>query len=307
MSSEQRRLTERVANQPSEDLTEQDQAAVVAMLNSLADNPKVHEAGDFRQSSAAKEKNASAIYEQLEQDKQAGEALDADQSRRLNKQLITSIYPGVLRAPRVVLVDVTTWKPTEVRIQSLGAHEAFMIWIKAAFVSGLVMASPWIFLQIWTFVGAGLYPHEKGYVYVYLPFSLMLFLAGASLAFFFVFEPVLQFLLSFNKAMDIDPDPRISEWISFVLLMPLGFGASFQLPLVMLFLNRIGIFSLDAYLEKWRIAVLVIFIISMFLTPADPISMLLMAVPLTILYFGGVALCRWMPRGRNPFADAYEP
>jgi sec-independent protein translocase protein TatC len=118
---------------------------------------------------------------------------------------------------------------------------------------------------------------------------------------------VLDFLFSFTRSMGIDPDLRISEVISFVLFLPLGFGVSFQLPLVMLLINRMGILSVEAYLEKWRIAILGIFVISMFLTPADPISMLLMAVPLTVLYFLGVGLCLWMPRGRNPFDEAYEP
>src|SRR6185295_18986569 len=110
-----------------------------------------------------------------------------------------------------------------------------------------------------------------------------------------VFAPVLQFLFRFNASMKIDPDPRISEWLSFVLVLPLGFGIGFQLPLVMLFLNRIGIFSIEIYLSKWRLSILTISIISMVLTPADPISMLLMALPLTILYFGGIGLCKWMP------------
>jgi len=88
--------------------------------------------------------------------------------------------------------------------------------------------------------------------------------------------------------------------------LPLGFGISFQLPLVMLFLERIGIFSVETYLQKWRIAVLVISVLSMFLTPADPGSMLLMGVPLVVLYFGGILLCRTMPghapthRGESP-------
>jgi sec-independent protein translocase protein TatC len=91
------------------------------------------------------------------------------------------------------------------------------------------------------------------------------------------------------------------------MMLPLGFGISFQLPLVMLFLNRIGIFTLEAYLSRWRIAVLVIFVLAMFLTPADPISMLLLAVPLTILYFGGVALCKWLPRPKSPYGEGYDP
>lgn len=189
-----------------------------------------------------------------------------------------------------------------IRLIGLNAQEAFLIWVKAALIVGLVIASPWVFWQIWSFVAAGLYPHEKKYVHVFIPFSLGLFLLGASVAFLFVFEPVLTFLLSFNRSMGVDPDPRISEWLGFVLILPLGFGVSFQLPLVMLFLERIGVFSVQIYVEKWRVAILVIFVVAMVLTPADPYSMLLMAVPLTFLYFGGVLLCKYLPKGRSPFA-----
>ncbi|HUT12356.1 MAG TPA: twin-arginine translocase subunit TatC [Thermoguttaceae bacterium] len=206
-------------------------------------------------------------------------------------------------------VPVTVYRSidNDPRIKAKGftAHEAFLIWIKASLVMGALLASPWIFYQIWSFVAAGLYPHEKKYIHVYLPFSLGLFLAGASLAFFMVLEPVLDFLFSFNSSLGIDPDPRISYWLNFVLVLPLGFGIAFQLPLVMLFLQRIGIFDVEIYLAKWRIAILVIAVISMFLTPADPYSMLLMAVPLTFLYFAGILLCRYMPSGRSPF-DEWE-
>lgn len=210
-------------------------------------------------------------------------------------------------SPLPVLVATRVWRPIETVVEALNAHEAFMIWLKAGFVAGLVIASPYMFWQLWLFVAAGLYPHEKKYIYIYLPFSLLLFLAGAGMAFFVVFDYVLNFLFSFNKAMNIEIAPRISEWLSFVLFLPLGFGVAFQLPLVMLFLHRIGVFGIKAYLDKWRIAVLAIFVISMLLTPADPISMLLMAGPLTFLYFLGIALCHWMPRNRSPYKEAYEP
>lgn len=218
-----------------------------------------------------------------------------------------TIVDQPLPDPSTDLVKTRIWRPASARMTVLSPHEAFMIWMKAGFVAGLILASPYIFYQIWTFVAAGLYPHEKRYVYFFLPVSLGLFLSGAALAFFFAFGPVLDFLFSFARSMNIDPDLRISEVISFILILPLGFGIAFQLPLVMLLLNRVGILSVSAYLEKWRIAILIIFVISMFLTPADPVSMLLMAVPLTILYFLGVAFCKWLPQGRNPFAEAYEP
>lgn len=199
-------------------------------------------------------------------------------------------------------LPVLLWHPIaeDARISPkvLNFQEGFMIWFKASFVVGIVLSSPWIFLQIWSFVAAGLYPHEKKYVHTFLPFSMVLFLVGAALAYLFVFQPVLNFLLGINGKLGFDTEPRISEWLSFVIFLPLGFGVSFQLPLVMLFLERIGVFSVEAYVSKWRIAILVIVVLSAVLTPADPYSIFLMAIPLIVLYFLGVGLCRWLPRGR---------
>lgn len=201
------------------------------------------------------------------------------------------------------LVPLFVWRPMDdderMSVKSLSPTEAFMIWLKAAVVSGFVLASPVIFYFVWSFIAAGLYPHEKRYVHIFLPFSIGLFLAGALFCFFGVFPTILKFLFAFNADLGIDPDPRISEWLSFAIFLPLGFGLSFQLPLVMLFLERIGILSVDVYLAKWRMAVLVIFVISMMLTPADPISMLAMAMPLSGLYFLGILLCHYFPRQKG--------
>jgi sec-independent protein translocase protein TatC len=112
------------------------------------------------------------------------------------------------------LLRVFVWRPVEdderVRVKTLSAPEAFVIFVKASLLLGVLTASPWIFYQIWSFVAAGLYPRERRYVNVYLPFSLGLFLAGAAVAFFLVIEPVLEFLFSFNRWMGIDPDPRFA-------------------------------------------------------------------------------------------------
>jgi sec-independent protein translocase protein TatC len=134
---------------------------------------------------------------------------------------------------------------------------------------------------------------------MFLPISLGLFLSGVALAFFVVFQFVLSFLFQFYAWMGIDPDPRITDWLSFVLLLPLGFGISFQLPLVMLFLERIGVFRVEDYTSHWRMSVLVICVLAMVLTPNDVYSMALMAIPLILLYFLGVAMCKYMPR-REP-------
>lgn len=244
------------------------------------------------------------------QDRIENESSDERKSsltRRLNRFVICRIFPEYLRTPRPATIEIPVWKKIDIKVQTLNAHEAFMIWLKAAMIAGFVMASPWVFFQLWAFVAAGLYPHERKYVYIYLPFSTILFLGGACVAFFLVMHPVLDFLFSYNRMMKIDPDPRISEWLGFVLFLPVGFGIAFQLPLVMLMLNRVGILTIEAYLSRWRVAVLIIFVAAMLLTPADPVSMLMLACPLTALYFLGILLCKWMPRTKNPYEEGYDP
>lgn len=193
-----------------------------------------------------------------------------------------------------------------VRVIGLSVIEAFMMYIKAAFLVGLLLASPFLFFFIWQFVAAGLYPHERYYVYIFMPFSLVLFISGVCLAFFAVLKFVLDFLFTFNASMGIDPDPRIGEWVSFVLMLPIGFGIAFQLPLVMLFLNRIGVFSVQNYIEKWRLSVLIIAVSSAILTPADPTSMVFLCVPLIFLYFGGIMLCKYLPKQTTEFGNEVE-
>ncbi|MCS7306213.1 MAG: twin-arginine translocase subunit TatC [Thermoguttaceae bacterium] len=232
-----------------------------------------------------------------------GQASAVGQAETLPMDSSTEEQPA--DAARQNLVRMFLWRRVaedpRVQIKSFNVQEGFLIYVKASLLTGAILASPWIFYQLWIFVAAGLYPHEKRYVHVFLPISLILFLAGVALAFFFVFPPVLSFLFSFNGWLGIDPDPRISEWLSFVLFLPLGFGIAFQLPLVMLFLERIGIFTVESYLSSWRVSVLVIFIISMIFTPADPYSMFLMAIPLLFLYVLGILMCKYMPRRWNPF------
>ncbi len=195
----------------------------------------------------------------------------------------------------------------EIGLSSLKVEEPFMIWVKAGLIVGAVLASPMIFYHLWSFVAAGLHSHERRYVYIYLPFSVGLFTAGVALAFFFVLHFVLTFLLKFNGQLEVAVEPRLSYYINFVLLLPLGFGVAFQLPLVMLFLERIGLIPVEAFISSWRIAILVIAVISMMVTPADITSMISLMVPLVFLYFLGVVLCKFMPKGRGLGSEAYDP
>lgn len=287
---EEKVIFERVAIQSSVQILDQQRNVVLSYLNRLVNEEGLSKAAAFEPVRA----------------KISGEGKDP---RQLRRELLVAALPNYLRpAGGRKLVSLPAYQKAVFIPLALNAQEPFMIYLQASFVLGCVLAGPWVFWQAWVFVAAGLYPHEKRYVYIYLPFSIFLFFCGAALVFLFVLDPVLDFFLGYNRSMGIAPDIRQSEWLGFVLILPLAFGVSFQLPLVMLFLNRIGVVSLQTYLSHWRVATLIIFVASMILTPTmDPWTMLFMAVPLMFLYVGGLLLCLWMPRGKGLFPAAYDP
>lgn len=188
---------------------------------------------------------------------------------------------------------------------TLSPEEGFLIYMKVALISGFVLASPWVLYQLWLFVASGLYSNERNYVYTYLPLSLVLFLSGTVFCFVIVLPYVLDFLFDFNIYLDIMPQIRISEYLSFALILPVMFGISFELPLVMLILERINIVKVKDYQEKRRFAILIMSIIAMVLTPSDPMSMMLMLIPLCLLYEAGIWMCKL--QGPKPVFDSATP
>ena len=174
---------------------------------------------------------------------------------------------------------------------SLAPMESMTIFFMVCLVTGLVLSSPWVFYQIWAFVAAGLYRHEQHYVKKYLPMSLGLFLAGVFLCYFVVLPVTLDFLLNFNVWLGIEPTLRISEWMGFATLLPVVFGVCFQTPLVMLFLERVGIVTLDDFRTKRKMAIMIMVVAAAVITPTqDPFSMLVLAVPMIALYELGLLM-----------------
>ena len=174
---------------------------------------------------------------------------------------------------------------------SLAPLETITIYFMICMVSGLVLTSPFVFYQVWAFIAAGLYRHERHYVKKFLPFSLGLFLSGVFLCFFGVLPYTLMFLLQFNVWLGIEPTMRITDWMSFATILPVVFGIAFQTPLIMLFLERIGILTSDDFRKKRKVAILVIVAAAAILTPGpDVFSQLALAVPMIGLYELGLIM-----------------
>jgi sec-independent protein translocase protein TatC len=129
-----------------------------------------------------------------------------------------------------------------------------------------------------------------------MPFSVGLFIGGVLLCEFFVIPKAVEALLWFNEWIGLEPDLRLSEWLGFAIMMPLIFGISFQTPLAMLFVYRIGLMSIDTFREKRRIIWFFMAAFAAIITPStDPYSMLFLWVPLCLLFELGIWLCLLYP------------
>jgi len=166
----------------------------------------------------------------------------------------------------------------------ISPQEPFIITLKIAIFGGIIFALPMIIYQAWQFISSGLKEKEKRYLLLYTPFSLLLFLSGAGFAYFVAIPVGLRFLLSFG-ASSLEPMISISRYLSFITLMIFSFGIVFELPLVSLFLVKIGIVSPQFLAKKRKIAIIAIFVLAALLTPSiDAFTQILLAVPLLILY-----------------------
>jgi len=176
----------------------------------------------------------------------------------------------------------------------IAPQEPFVITLKIALFGGIIFALPMIIYQLWQFIYSGLKDKEKKYLLYYIPFSLLLFLSGASFAYFLVIPVGLRFLLGFGGS-SLEPMISISRYLSFITLMILAFGIVFELPLVFLFLAGIGVVTPQFLAKKRKVFIIAIFVLAAILTPPDVFTQILLAVPLLILYEVSILLTKIVP------------
>lgn len=176
----------------------------------------------------------------------------------------------------------------DARLMAIDPGEGFLSVLKLCFLVGFVFASPVVLWQLWGFVAAGLYPHERRVVRIFFPVSLALFAVGVVLAYEVLIPFGFRFLVGWNVDMGVLTDFRIQTYISTCLTMVFGMALLFELPLVMLFLQATDIVGRRTFMKGWRFAVLGSLIAGMLLTDPSPVTQLLMALPVTGLYFLGI-------------------
>jgi len=187
----------------------------------------------------------------------------------------------------------------EALLQTLAPAQGISSYVKISLISGLIISSPWVFYHIWMFVASGLYPKEKRYVHLAVPFSTVLFIAGTLFFLFVVAELSLSFLVKFDRWLGNEPKWTFPYYITFVSILMLVFGVAFQTPIAIFILNRTGLVSVSALRRSRKYAVMAIVIIAAMATPPDVVSQITLAIPLYLLYELGIILCTFSQRNKK--------
>jgi len=183
-------------------------------------------------------------------------------------------------------------------------HEKFFTEIKVAFFAGAFLAFPLISNQIWMFVAPGLYRHEKK---AFLPFLIatpFLFVAGGAFVYYFVLPVAWKFFVSFEQAagehtLAIALEPKVDQYLSLVMRLIFAFGISFELPVLLTLLARVGLATSEGMRQKRRYAIVGAFIAAAILTPPDPLSQIGLALPIILLYEISIWCARLVEKQRE--------
>jgi Tat protein translocase TatC len=164
------------------------------------------------------------------------------------------------------------------------------MFMMASLVFALTIAMPVVVWQVWAFVAAGLYKHERAVFYRYFPFMLLLAASGVAFGYFVVLPYSLGFLIGLMNPDQVGAMLSVGQYFTLLFALTAALGLVFQLPLVMMALQRVGLVTHRAFVKHWRITVLLIFVAAAVFTPPEPVSMLLMSAPMVVLYVVGLVL-----------------
>lgn len=197
--------------------------------------------------------------------------------------------------PDTGLVEVVT--PGIERLESIDVTENISVFMRVSLMGGLILAMPIMIYQLIAYIVPGLTPQEKRILYIGIPSATILFLGGVTFAYYVVLPTAVPFLLQF---LGIPTAPRPKTYFEFVTKLIFWIGVSFEMPLVMGILSKLGVLSPEFLIRNARYAVVIIAIAAALITPTpDPVNMGLVMAPLLVLYGIGIVLARFLYSPRD--------
>jgi sec-independent protein translocase protein TatC len=192
--------------------------------------------------------------------------------------------------------------PEGSKMVAIGVVTPFLIPVKIAALVAFAIALPYVLYQVWAFVAPGLYAHERRLVMPLVIASTVLFFAGVAFCYFFVFGMVFDFIYKIApKSISVAPD--IENYLNFAITMFLAFGVTFEVPIVVLILTRMGVVTIEQLAGVRPYFIVGAFVVAAIVTPPDVISQLLLAIPMCVLYEVGLLAARLFGRPRQPAGD----
>jgi sec-independent protein translocase protein TatC len=201
--------------------------------------------------------------------------------------VVLSVYPGPSALYDLLAAPLVAHLPKGATLIATSVISPFVVPLKIMLMAAFLLALPVVLYQVWAFVAPGLYSHEKKLVLPLVISSTVLFFLGVAFCYFFVFGKVFSFIQSFAPK-SITAAPDIEAYLSFVLTMFLAFGATFEVPIVVVVLARMGLVPVDKLKQFRGYFVVLAFIIAAVITPPDVVSQLALAVPMCLLYEIGI-------------------
>ncbi|WP_426174537.1 twin-arginine translocase subunit TatC [Massilia sp. TWR1-2-2] len=197
------------------------------------------------------------------------------------------LWPGPAAIYDYIARPMIAALPVGSKMIATGVIAPFLVPMKVTLVIAFILALPWVFYQLWAFIAPGLYTHEKKLVLPLVLSSSLLFMGGVAFCYFFVFGRVFKFIGDFAPS-SIAVTPDIENYLDFVMSMCLAFGATFEVPVVVVILVRMGVVSVAKLKEVRPYAIVGAFVIAAIVTPPDVVSQLALALPMCLLFELGI-------------------
>jgi sec-independent protein translocase protein TatC len=196
--------------------------------------------------------------------------------------------------------------PEGAKMIATGVITPFMVPVKVTALAAFLIALPYVLYQAWAFVAPGLYEHEKKLALPLVVASTALFLSGVGFCYFFVFQKVFAFIHGFAPK-SITPAPDIEAYFSFVITMFLAFGVTFEIPIVVIVLVRMGVVTIAQLKDARPYVIVGAFVVAAVVTPPDVLSQFMLAVPMCILYEAGMFFARFISPPKSAAQDSADP
>ncbi|WP_368997024.1 twin-arginine translocase subunit TatC [Caldifermentibacillus hisashii] len=197
--------------------------------------------------------------------------------------LLAMIGSFFLAEPLIVYLQQTD-EAASLELNAFRLTDPLKIYMQIAFIIACVITSPFVLYQLWAFISPGLYEKEKKITLAYIPVSVFLFLSGISFSYFVLFPFIVRFMKQLGDRMEINQVIGINEYFHFLLQITLPFGLLFQLPVIILFLTRLGIITPDFLSRVRKYAYFILLVIAALITPPDVLSHMMVTLPLLLLY-----------------------